>query len=50
MFTNYIKKEAWDKVKKTSAFGFIIKFETTLKMVAQRIKELVAEDKKLKKV
>jgi len=45
MFTNYTKKEVQDEAKKLGALDFIVKSETTPKMVAQRIKELVAEDK-----
>jgi CheY-like chemotaxis protein len=49
MFTNYTKKEVQDEARKLGALDFIVKSETTPKMVAQRIKELVAEDKALKK-
>jgi len=45
MFTNYTKKEVQDEAKKLGALDFIVKSETTPKMVAERIKELVAEDK-----
>jgi CheY-like chemotaxis protein len=50
MFTNYTKKEVQDEAKKLGALDFIVKSETTPKMVAQRIKELVAEDKASKKI
>lgn len=46
MFTNYTKKEVQDEAKKLGAVDFIVKSETTPKLVAQRVKELVAEDKK----
>ena len=46
MFTNYTKKEVQDEAKKLGALDFIVKSETTPKMVAERVKELVAEDKK----
>jgi len=49
MFTNYTKKEVQEEAKKLGAVDFIVKSETTPKLVAERIKELVAEDKVTKK-
>lgn len=49
MFTNYTKKEVQEEAKKLGAVDFIVKSKTTPKLVAQRIKELVAEDKASKK-
>ena len=50
MFTNYTKKEVQDEAKKLGALDFIVKSETTPKMVAQKVKELVAKGKALGKV
>jgi len=50
MFTNYTKKEVQEEAKKLGAVDFIVKSETTPKMVAERIKELVSEDKASRKI
>ncbi len=42
---DWTKKEVMDEAKKLGAVDFIVKSETTPKTVAQRVKELVAEDK-----
>lgn len=46
IFTNYTKKETQDQAKELGAIDFIVKSEITPKQTAERIKEIVARDRK----